>query len=147
MKKRIMSRIILLAIIVLGLNFGLGIIQANESLNAFGVLIDNQTGESVTSISLTVKAFDKGNGNEIEKQIKKSFNEMKTGDYEEFIFNIRNGEQVSEQADFIMSITIDGESHSVEATKGVLIKAGKRTLIKLVGNRSAGFKAEFVELL
>ena len=148
MKKRILSWIVVLSIIVVGLNIGLGIIKANEPSKAFGALIDNQTGEDITAIRLRVESFDWDKVNSFENDMWRSFKTMEPGNYEEFIFPMNTKEHQScEISDMTITVTIGEEKYPSEVAKEISIKEGKRTLLKLIGNKSSGFKLEFVELL
>ena len=63
--------------------------------------------------------------------------------------SMKNSDEASvEKADLTMSVGADSdESYTVQDAIGIPVKAGKRTLIKLVGNKTSGYKAEFLEIL
>lgn len=149
MKKKILSCLVAISVIVVGFNVATGITQANSSPKAFGVLIDNQTGDDITSIRLKAQVYEKNSGNAFEKDIWASFHKMEPGNYEEFIMSMKNSDEASvEKADLTMSVGADSdESYTVHDAIGIPVKAGKRTLIKLVGNKTSGYKAEFLEIL
>lgn len=149
LKKRIISWLIIVSVVIVGLNITAGIMQANNSSKAFGILIDNQTGEDITTVRLKVRAYDEKNGKSYEGDISKTFKEMLPGNYAEFTFDMNSPEYASaEKSDLTIIVkTKDEESLTVQDAIGMPIKEGKKTLIKLVGDRTSGFKVEFVHFL
>lgn len=141
-KKKILAWLILVSVIIVSFNIVTGIIQVNFSSKAYSVLIDNQTGEDITSIGLNVQ------GNELWR----TFTDMQPGNYEEFVFSMDNQEEAFvENSDMTITIHLKDENLSkgftIQDATVIPIKEGKRTLIKLVGNKSLGFKVEFISLL
>ena len=152
MKKKILSGLILISVIILGINVAAGIIRANRFSNAFSVLVDNQTGEDISAIRLSIRAYDNNNSDSFEKVVIRTFSKMSPGNREEFTFNMSTASEASAgKADLTGTVHLNGESseagYTIESAAGIPIKEGKRTLIKLVGNRTSGFKAEFVDLI
>lgn len=149
MKKKILSCIILVSIVLICFNIVTGIVQANYDSEAFGLLIDNQTGEDITSISLMVRTNDKNSGKASEYYQLRSFQSMEPGKYEEFIIKVNNQEEVLEDTAYILiAVKKDtDEAYTNAESIGVPIKDGKRTLIKLTSNNTSGLRAEFVELM
>lgn len=149
MKKKILSWLIVLSIIIVGINILTGIIQTNQSSEAFGIVIENQTEDEIKSIRLMARVYGKNSGKSFENDIVKSFQKMVPGTCEEFVVNMNyEEEQCKENTDIIISVKInENESYSVQEVKGVPIKEGKRSIIKLIGNKLEGFKAEFVEIV
>lgn len=62
MKKKILSYLILISVVVVCINIVAGIIRANTPSRGFGILLDNQTGEDITSIILSTRAYDRNRG-------------------------------------------------------------------------------------
>ena len=149
MKKKILSYLILISVVVVCINIVAGIIRANTPSRGFGILLDNQTGEDITSIILSTRAYDINSGNVFENEQRRSFNNMKAGNYVEFILGVDNQEDLSAlEVDLLIAVKSDIDDAYIDAKiTGVPIKDGKRTLIRLLGDKKTGLKAEFVELL
>lgn len=151
LKKKITSWLIIISIVIVALSAVTGMTRLNSSPKAFGVLIDNLTGEDITSIRLIAKPYGKNGEPRYEHEQINSVKGMSPGNYQEFNFYMRDMEEASaEKSDLVITIQLNGDNsanYTIENTTGVPIKEGKRTLIRLIGNKTAGFKSEFVDFL
>lgn len=130
-KRKIWTYLVVIAILIVSINIIVGIININYYSKAFGVLIDNQTGEDIRDIGLKIQ----------ENEQIMTVKEMLPGNYEEFAFRMNNQQSVSEEE---ATITVNS---NIKATISIPIKEGKRTLIRLIGNEASGIKAEYIGLV
>lgn len=130
-KRKIWTYLVVIAILIVSINIIVGIININYYSKAFGVLIDNQTGEDIRDIGLKIQ----------ENEQIMTVKEMLPGNYKEFAFRMNNQQSVSEEE---ATITV---SSNIKVTISIPIKEGKRTLIRLIGNEASGIKAEYIGLV